>query len=61
MGVALLAWGRFFGLHGERVTVPAPVDGRGAPWLLDFLAIAIVLSALPPRRAVFHRRNLPCP
>lgn len=40
MGVALLAWGRFFGPHGERVTVPAPVDGRGAPWLLDFLAIA---------------------
>jgi alpha-amylase len=38
MGVALLAWGRFFGPHGERVTVPAPVDGRGAPWLLDFLA-----------------------
>ena len=37
MGVALLAWGRFFGPHGERVTVPAPVDGRGAPWLLDFL------------------------
>lgn len=38
MGVALLAWGRFFNPHGERVTVPAPVDGRGAPWLLDFLA-----------------------
>lgn len=36
MGVALLAWGRFFGPHGERVTVPAPVDRRGAPWLLDF-------------------------
>lgn len=48
MGVALLAWGRFFGPHGERVTVPAPVDGRGAPWLLDFLATASVLSALPP-------------
>lgn len=38
MGIALLAWGRFFGPHGERVTVPAPVDGGGAPWLLDFLA-----------------------
>ena len=38
MGVALLAWGRFFGPHGECVTVPAPVDGRGAPWLRDVLA-----------------------
>ncbi len=37
MGVALLAWGRFCGPQGERV-VPAPVDGDGAGWLLDFVA-----------------------
>lgn len=30
--------GTFFGPRGNRVTVPAPVDGTGAPWLLDFLA-----------------------
>lgn len=76
MGVALLAWGRFFGPHGECVTVPAPVDGRGAPWLLDFLAthvralrnVGFTAIQLPPtsaiagaRRGIFDRRHLPCP
>ena len=38
MGVALIAWGRFFGPNGSRITVPAPSTTPGAPWLLDFLA-----------------------
>jgi alpha-amylase len=38
MGVALIAWGRFFGPNGARITVPAPSTTPGAPWLLDFLA-----------------------
>lgn len=38
MGVALVAWGRFFDHRGNRITVPAPSTDPGAPWLLDFLA-----------------------
>ena len=38
MGVALIAWGRFFDRAGNRITVPAPSTEPGAPWLLDFLA-----------------------
>lgn len=38
MGVALIAWGRFFAPNGARITVPAPSTTPGAPWLLDFLA-----------------------
>jgi alpha-amylase len=38
MGVALIAWGRFFDAHGNRITVPAPPTNPGALWLLDFLA-----------------------
>lgn len=38
MGVALIAWGRFFDSNNSRVTVPAPSTTPGAPWLLDFLA-----------------------
>jgi alpha-amylase len=38
MGVALIAWGRFFGPSGAKITVPAPSTTPGAPWLLDFLA-----------------------
>lgn len=41
MGVALIAWGRFFGPNGERNTVPAPSTTPGAPWLLDFLAAEV--------------------
>ena len=38
MGVALIAWGRFFAPNGARITVPAPSTTPDAPWLLDFLA-----------------------
>jgi alpha-amylase len=38
MGVALIAWGRFFAPDGAKITVPAPSTTPGAPWLLDFLA-----------------------
>ena len=38
MGVALLAWGRFFAPYREGVTVPTPVDRAGIAWLLHFLA-----------------------
>jgi alpha-amylase len=38
MGVALIAWGRFFDQWGNRITVPAPSTTPGAPWLYDFLA-----------------------
>jgi alpha-amylase len=55
VGVALIAWGRFFDARGNRVTVPAPVDGAGAPWLLDFLA----RQALPLRQAGFTAIQLP--
>jgi alpha-amylase len=37
MGVALIAWGRFF-RDGEKVTVPAPNTDPGKPWLWDFIA-----------------------
>jgi alpha-amylase len=37
MGVALVAWGRFFH-DGAKVTVPAPSTDPGKPWLWDFLA-----------------------
>jgi alpha-amylase len=55
VGVALIAWGRFFDARGNRVTVPAPVDGTGAPWLLDFLAT----HALALRQAGFTAIQLP--
>jgi alpha-amylase len=55
VGVALIAWGRFFDPRGNRVTVPAPVDGTGTPWLLDFLAE----HALPLRQAGFTAIQLP--
>src|SRR6516162_2427984 len=38
MSVALIGWGRFFDSKGNKVTVPAPVDETGKPWLWDFLA-----------------------
>ena len=38
MGVALIAWGRFFDRHGNRITVPAPSTEPGVPRLLDFLS-----------------------
>ncbi|MCK1279210.1 hypothetical protein IVB46_28700 [Bradyrhizobium sp. 61] len=37
MGVALLAWGRFFAPYREGVTVPASVDKAGIAWLLYLL------------------------
>ena len=55
MGVALIAWGRFFDGHGNRVTVPAPSTNPGAVWLLDFLAH----QALALRRAGFTAIQLP--
>jgi alpha-amylase len=55
MGVALIAWGRFFDGHRNRVTVPAPSTNPGAPWLLDFLA----QQALTLRRAGFAAIQLP--
>jgi alpha-amylase len=55
MGVALIAWGRFFDGHGNHVSVPAPSTEPGAPWLLDFLA----RHALTLRRAGFTAIQLP--
>jgi len=55
MGVALMAWGRFFDRHGNRVTVPAPSTDPGTPWLLDFLAG----HALALRQAGFTAIQLP--
>ena len=55
MGVALIAWGRFFDETGNRVTVPAPTTTPGAPWLLDFLA----KQAIALRRAGFTAIQLP--
>jgi len=37
MAVGLIAWGRFFDQHGNRITVPAPPTNPGKPWLWDFL------------------------
>lgn len=37
MTVGLIVWGRFVNAAGQRVTVPAPVDGKGDPWLVDFV------------------------
>jgi alpha-amylase len=55
MGAALIAWGRFFDGHGNRITVPAPSTDAGVPWLLDFLA----QQALALRRAGFTAIQLP--
>ncbi|HEY2137940.1 MAG TPA: hypothetical protein VGH49_18790 [Xanthobacteraceae bacterium] len=55
MGVALVAWGRFFDPQGNRVTVPAPSTNAGAPWLYDFLSS----HALTLRRAGFSAIQLP--
>lgn len=55
MGVALIAWGRFFDARGNRVTVPAPSTDSSAPWLLDFLAH----RALALRRSGFTAIQLP--
>jgi len=54
MGVALIAWGRFFE-HGAKVTVPAPSTHPGAPWLWDFLA----RRATSLRRAGFTALQIP--
>ena len=55
MGVALIAWGRFFDRHGNRITVPAPSTEPGVLWLLDFLSH----HALALRRAGFTAIQLP--
>jgi hypothetical protein len=55
MGVALVAWGRFFDGHGHRVTVPAPSTNPGVPWLLDFFT----QHALALRQAGFTAIQLP--
>jgi len=55
MGVALIAWGRFFDKQGNKITVPAPSTTPGAPWLWDFLAQEA--SAL--RRVGFSALQLP--
>jgi alpha-amylase len=55
MGVALIAWGRFFDAHGNRVTVPSPATELGTPWLYDFLAS----QALALREAGFTALQLP--
>ena len=55
MGVALIAWGRFFDGRRNRVTVPAPSTNPAAPWLLDFLA----KQAITLRRAGFTAIQLP--
>ena len=55
MGVALIAWGRFFDKDGKKITVPAPNSPPGAPWLWDFLAKES--SAL--RRVGFTALQLP--
>jgi len=55
MGVALIAWGRFFDGQGQRVTVPAPSTDPGAPWLLDLLTH----HALALRQAGFTAVQLP--
>ena len=55
MGVALIAWGRFFGHDGAKITVPAPSTTPGAPWLLDFLAAEVGALA----RAGFSAVQLP--
>jgi len=51
MGVAYHAHARFLDRHGNRVTVPAPVDPDtpGAPWWYDWIAI----NAAALRRAGF--------
>jgi alpha-amylase len=55
MSVGLIGWGRFFDSKGNKVTVPAPVDNTGKPWLWDFLA-----SQAPDlARAGFDIVNLP--
>jgi alpha-amylase len=55
MGVSLIAWGRFFDKHGNRITVPAPSTTPGAPWLWDFLAIEVIAL----RRVGFSSLQLP--
>ncbi len=55
MGVALIAWGRFFDENGNRNTVPAPTSNPNAPWLWDFLA----KEALALRTVGFTALQLP--
>ena len=55
MGVALIAWGRFFDSSGNRITVPAPSTNPTFPWLLNFLAKQAVVL----RRAGFTAIQLP--
>lgn len=38
MSVGLIIWGRFLDKNGNKITVPAPPDGTGKPWLWDFVA-----------------------
>lgn len=53
MGVALLAWGRFFGPHGERVTVPAP--RRKAEQGRAVMAMACSIPATSAARMSYQR------
>jgi alpha-amylase len=55
MGVALIAWGRFFDKNNNKITVPAPATTPGAPWLWDFLA----KETLALRRVGFSALQLP--
>lgn len=55
MGVALIAWGRFYDRSGNRVTVRAPSTEAGAPWLWDWLAA----EAAELRRVGFTALQLP--
>src|SRR5215813_12471999 len=55
MGVALIAWGRFFDRAGNRITVPAPSTDPGASWLLEFLT----RQALALRHVGFTAIQLP--
>lgn len=38
MSVGLIIWGRFLDKNGNKITVPAPPDETGKPWLWDFIA-----------------------
>src|SRR6516164_11708084 len=55
MGVALIAWGRFFDKNNNKITVPAPATTPGAPCLWDFLA----RETLALRRVGFSALQLP--
>jgi alpha-amylase len=55
MAVGLIAWGRFDGPNGQKITVPAPPTDPGKPFLWDFLhseaanlATSFDIVQLPP-------------